>query len=36
MVRVTSIVVFSVLAGAAQACPSFGLETDYLAEFFCR
>ncbi len=36
MVRLATSIVFLATASAAQACPSFGLETEYLSEFFCR
>lgn len=38
MLRVSTCVVFLTLSGTAavQACPSFGFETDYLSDFFCR
>lgn len=35
MARILSILMFTVSAGAAQACPSFGLNSPYLSDFFC-
>jgi len=36
MARVTTAFLFLASTAGAQACPSFGLETAYLSEFFCR
>ncbi|GEM_PF-1941629 len=38
MMRVASLVVLGLLPGAARAepCPSFGLSSEYLAQFFCQ
>ncbi len=35
MVRFFPILVFVASAGTAEACPSFGLTTPYLSDFFC-
>ena len=35
MVRIFPVLVFVVSAGTAEACPSFGLTTPYLSDFFC-
>ena len=35
MVRFFPVLVFVASVGAAEACPSFGLTTAYLSDFFC-
>ena len=35
MARILPTLLFVVSAGAAQACPSFGLTSSYLSDFFC-
>ena len=35
MRRILSTVTFIGLASTAQACPSFGLSSPYLSDFFC-
>lgn len=36
MRRMTTALILLSATGAAEACPSFGFETAYLSEFFCR
>lgn len=36
MRRMISALILLAATGAAEACPSFGFETSYLSEFFCR